>query len=51
VILLESDVVRRQAFLLAYSDCFLILGCVLLASAGALFFMKKTRISGPVGGH
>ena len=43
--------VRRQAFLLAYSDCFLILGCVLLASAAALFFMKKATISGPVGGH
>ncbi len=46
-----GGVVRRQAFLLAYSDCFLILGCVLLASAAALFFMKKTRISGPAGGH
>lgn len=43
--------VRRQAFLLAYSDCFLVLGCVLLASAAALFFMKKAKISGPVGGH
>jgi DHA2 family multidrug resistance protein len=46
-----GGVVRRQAFLLAYSDCFLILGCVLLASAAALFFMKRTKISGPVGGH
>jgi MFS transporter, DHA2 family, multidrug resistance protein len=43
--------VRRQSFFLAYSDCFLVLGCVLLASAGALFFMKRTSISGPVGGH
>ncbi len=43
--------VRRQAFLLAYSDCFLVLGCVLLASAAALFFMKKTTISGAAGGH
>jgi MFS transporter, DHA2 family, multidrug resistance protein len=43
--------VRRQAFFLAYGDCFLVLGCVLLASAAALFFMKKTNISGPVGGH
>jgi MFS transporter, DHA2 family, multidrug resistance protein len=46
-----GGVVRRQAFLLAYSDCFLVLGCVLLASAAALFFMKKTNISGAVGGH
>jgi DHA2 family multidrug resistance protein len=43
--------VRRQAFLLAYSDCFLALGCVLLSSAIALFFMKKARILGGVGGH
>ena len=43
--------VRRQAFFLAYSDCFLALGCVLLASAIALFFMRKARISGAVGGH
>jgi DHA2 family multidrug resistance protein len=43
--------VRGQAFLLTYSDCFLALGCVLLSSAIALFFMKKTRILGAVGGH
>jgi DHA2 family multidrug resistance protein len=43
--------VRRQAFLLAYGDCFLALGCALLASALALFFMKKAKISGAVGGH
>lgn len=43
--------VRRQAFLLAYSDCFLALGCVLLSSAVALFFMKKARILGAGGGH
>jgi len=43
--------VRRQAFLLAYSDCFLALGCVLLSSAIALFFMKKARILGAGDGH
>jgi MFS transporter, DHA2 family, multidrug resistance protein len=46
-----AGVVRRQSFLLAYSDCFLILGCVLLASVAALLFMKKATIEGPVGGH
>jgi DHA2 family multidrug resistance protein len=46
-----GGVVRRQSFLLAYGDCFLGLGWVLLASAAALIFMKKTKISGPVGGH
>jgi MFS transporter, DHA2 family, multidrug resistance protein len=43
--------VRRQAFLLAYSDCFLALGCVLLSSVFALFFMKRAHLSGAVGGH
>jgi DHA2 family multidrug resistance protein len=43
--------VRRQAFFLAYSDCFLVLGCVLLSSAIALFFMKRARITGAGGGH
>jgi DHA2 family multidrug resistance protein len=46
-----GGVVRRGAFFLAYGDCFLVLGCVLLASGAALLFMKKTTISGPVGGH
>ena len=46
-----GSVVRRGAFFLAYGDCFLALGCVLLASGAALLFMKKTAISGPVGGH
>jgi len=41
-----GSAVRRQAFLLAYRDCFLALGCVLLSSATALFFMKKARIVG-----
>jgi MFS transporter, DHA2 family, multidrug resistance protein len=46
-----GGVVRRQSFLLAYSDCFLILGCVLLASVAALLFMKRATIEGAVGGH
>lgn len=46
-----GGLVRRQAFLLAYGDSFLALGCVLMASAAAVFFMKKTKISGAVGGH
>jgi len=46
-----GNVVRRQAFLLAYGDCFLALGCVLLASGAALFLMKRTKLSGAVGGH
>jgi MFS transporter, DHA2 family, multidrug resistance protein len=43
--------VRDEAFLLSCGDCFLALGCVLRASASVLFFMKRARISGAVGGH
>ncbi len=43
--------VLRQAFLLADGDCFLALGCVLLGSAIALFFMKGARISRAVSAH
>ena len=46
-----GDAVRHQAFFLAYSDCFLVLGCVLLSSAIALFFMTKAQITDPGGGH
>lgn len=46
-----SGAIRRQAFLLAYSDCFFVLGCVLLASSVALFVMKRAEISGAVAGH
>jgi DHA2 family multidrug resistance protein len=46
-----GGLVRRQAFLLAYGDSFLALGCVLIASAAAVFFMKRATISGAVGGH
>jgi DHA2 family multidrug resistance protein len=44
-------IARRQAFLLAYSDCFLILGGVLLASAIAVCAMKKAHLSEGAGGH
>jgi DHA2 family multidrug resistance protein len=46
-----AGAVRREAFLMAYSDCFVALGCVLLASAIALFFMNKSQISGAIGGE
>jgi DHA2 family multidrug resistance protein len=46
-----GGIVRHESFLLAYSDCFLALGCVLLASGVALVFMKKATITGAAGGH
>ncbi len=47
----DAEVAGQLWRVLAYSDSFLVLGCVLLASGVALLFMKKTHISGPVGGH
>jgi MFS transporter, DHA2 family, multidrug resistance protein len=35
--------VRREAFLLVCIDCFLVLGCVLLASVAALFLIKRPQ--------
>jgi DHA2 family multidrug resistance protein len=46
-----AGAVRREAFLMAYSDSFVALGCVLLASAIALFFMNKSQMSGSIGGE
>lgn len=43
--------VRQQAFILAFSDCFLALGCVLTASAVALFFMRKAAPGAEAVGH
>jgi DHA2 family multidrug resistance protein len=35
--------VRQQSFFLAYNDCFVALGFVLLASVPVLFFLKKAK--------
>jgi MFS transporter, DHA2 family, multidrug resistance protein len=43
--------VRQQSFFLAYNDCFVALGFVLLASASVLFFMKKQKTTGGGGAH
>jgi DHA2 family multidrug resistance protein len=36
-----QNTVRREAFVMAYSDCFYIMGAVLLFSVLAIFFMEK----------
>jgi DHA2 family multidrug resistance protein len=47
-----GGIVRREAFLQAFSDCFLVLGCVLVASIVAVFFMQKAAVSeGPGAAH
>jgi DHA2 family multidrug resistance protein len=39
-------IVRREAYVMAYSDCFFIMGVVLLMSVVGVFFMQK-----PPAGH
>jgi DHA2 family multidrug resistance protein len=43
--------VRRQSFLMSYNDCFVVLGCILLSSGVAVFFMRKAQVAGGGGGH
>ncbi len=45
-----QNTVRREAFVMAYSDCFYIMGGVLLLSVLAVFFMCKPP-AGPVTAH
>lgn len=54
-----SNIVRREAYVMAYNDCFYIMACTLLLSGIAVFFMKKNtasakgerKISGEIGGN
>ena len=43
-------IVQQQAYFLAFNDCFLILGVVLLSSAAVLVFMKRPSLNGGGGG-
>jgi DHA2 family multidrug resistance protein len=43
--------VRRQSFLMSYNDCFVVLGCILLSSGIAVFFMKKAQVASGGGCH
>jgi len=44
------NLVRRDAFVMAYSDCFYIMGAVLLLSMLAIFLLQKPK-AGAGGGH
>jgi hypothetical protein len=43
-------IVQQQAYFLAFNDCFLVLGIVLLSSASVLFFMKRPSFTSGAGG-
>jgi len=41
------DLVRREAFVMAYADCFFVMGVVMLVSIFALLLVPKPPPSGP----
>lgn len=45
-----GHLVQQQAYFLAFNDCFLVLGVVLLSSAIVLFFMRRPRLGEGGGG-
>lgn len=46
-----SNLVRREAYVLAFNDCFYLLGCALLLSGLAVLFFKKVKATGSVAAH
>lgn len=44
-------VVRRESYLMSFSECFLILGWVMLVAGLAVFFLKRVQVKGGGGGH
>jgi hypothetical protein len=43
--------VRREAYVMEYSDCFFLIGVALLISVLALFLIPKPKQPGVVAGH
>ncbi len=46
-----GNVVRREAYVMAYNDCFYFIAWTLLISGFAVFFMKKAKAAGGGGAH
>jgi DHA2 family multidrug resistance protein len=46
-----SNLVRREAYVMAYNDCFYFIGLALLLSGIAVLFFKKSRASGGAVAH
>lgn len=46
-----DNLVRREASIMAYNDCFYFIGCALLLSGIAVLFFKKTKPGGSAGVH
>ncbi|MGA7934796.1 MAG: MFS transporter, partial [Kovacikia sp.] len=46
-----DQVVRREAYILAYNDCFYFIACALLLSGVAILFLKKAKATGGAAAH
>lgn len=46
-----SNIVRREAFVMAFNDCFYFIGIALLLSGLAIIFIKKVKATGGSVGH
>ncbi|MBW4694350.1 MAG: multidrug efflux MFS transporter [Lyngbya sp. HA4199-MV5] len=46
-----DNTVRREAYVMAYNDCFYFIACALLLSGLAIIFLKKVKPGGAAGGH
>ena len=46
-----SNIVRREAYVMAYNDCFYFIGITLLISGIAIVFFKKVKATGGAAAH
>ena len=46
-----AKTVRREAYVMAYNDCFYFIACALLLSGLAIIFLKKAKADGAAAGH
>lgn len=46
-----ANTVRREAYVMAYNDCFYFIACALLLSGLAIIFIKKVKAGGAAAGH
>ena len=46
-----SNIVRREAYVMAYNDCFYFIGITLLISGIAILFFKKVKATGGAAAH
>ena len=46
-----TNIIRREAYVLAFNDCFYLVGCALLLSGLAVILFKKVRPSGGMAAH